>query len=337
MELNCIFEVAVIGLGLIGSAACRYLSLSSDSVLGVGPPEPRDWKTHTGVFASHYDEVRLTRVVDKDDVWSKLAARSIESYKSVEASGIKFHHPVGFLRVTPFYQEQGDTLLAAYETGKRNGAAVELIESGEELKRRFPYFQFQKSHAGLVEGGGAGYVNPRALVQAQLEVAAKHDALIVTETAVSIEPTESGVIITTDSGRLLRAKKVLICADAYSNSLLPNRELALTTHLVSVLLGEVDTEEAEKLKSMPSIIWRLHNHPYFHSIYASPPVSYPDGKRYIKIGGRSGNHTANRPLRSLWNGFTATAGRRKRNRSTRYWWGFYRTRPSSPSLGSRAS
>lgn len=314
MELNCIFEVAVIGLGLIGSAACRYLSLSSDSVLGVGPPEPRDWKTHTGVFASHYDEARLTRVVDKDDVWSKLAARSIESYKSVEASGIKFHHPVGFLRVTPFYQEQGDTLLAAYETGKRNGAAVELIESG-----------------------GAGYVNPRALVQAQLEVAAKHDALIVTETAVSIEPTESGVIITTDSGRLLRAKKVLICADAYSNSLLPNRELALTTHLVSVLLGEVDTEEAEKLKSMPSIIWRLHNHPYFHSIYASPPVSYPDGKRYIKIGGRSGNHTANRPLRSLWNGFTATAGRRKRNRSTRYWWGFYRTRPSSPSLGSRAS
>lgn len=286
MESPRSFEVAVIGLGLIGSAACRHLSLRfGTSVVGIGPPEPRDWEAHAGVFASHYDEARLTRVVDRDDVWSKLAARSIASYKSIEEeSGIKFHHPVGSLRVTPYYQHQGDSLVTAYHTGRRNGAAVELLESGDELKKRFPYFWFEDSHAGVMEQGGAGYVNPRAMVKAQLEIARKHGANLVMETAVKIEGTENGVRIFTDSGRVLVATKVLLCADAYTNLLLRD-SLAFTTNLVSVLLAEVETEDAEKLKDMPSIIWRLHSHPFFHSIYACPPVLYPDGHMYVKIGG----------------------------------------------------
>lgn len=283
------FEVAVIGLGLIGSAACRHLALSSDSVVGIGPQEPRHWKSHMGVFASHYDEARLTRIVDKDDVWSKLAARSILSYAGVEEeSGVKFHHPAGSLRVTPFYQEDGDSLVAAFHSGRRNGAPVELIESGAALKRRFPYFRFEERHAGVMEAGGAGYVNPRAMVKAQLQVAGKHGAEIVPETAVKIEPTEDGFVsILTDTGRILFATKVLLCTDAYTNLLLgPERApLALTTYLVSVLLAEVDTADAAKLNDMPSIIWRLSNHPYFHSVYACPPVLYPDGKTYLKIGG----------------------------------------------------
>ncbi|KAG0563255.1 hypothetical protein KC19_8G016200 [Ceratodon purpureus] len=281
------FEVAVIGLGVIGSAACRHLSLSSQSVLGIGPREPHDWKAHTGVFASHYDEGRLTRIVDKDDVWAKLAARSIASYKAVEEeSGVKFHYPVGSLRVTPFYKEDGDSMVVAYHTGSRNGAPVELIESGDELGKRFPYFHFEERQAGVMEAGGAGYVNPREMVRAQLEVAAKHGAEIVAETAVKVEAGEGGVRIVTDTGRVFEAAKVLLCTDAYTNLLLPEQDaLALTTYLVSVLLAEVDVDEAEKLKGMPSIIWRLRSHPYFHSIYACPPVLYPDGKTCVKIGG----------------------------------------------------
>lgn len=282
------FEVAVIGLGMIGSAACRYLSLQfGNSVVGIGPREPPNWGAHTGVFASHYDQARLTRVVDRDDVWSKLAARSIASYKGIEAeSGIKFHHPVGSLRVTPFYKHQADSLVAAYHTGLRNNAAVELLESGEELKKRFPYFWFEDSHAGVIEEGGAGYVNPRAMVNAQLEIAAKHGAHVVTETVVKVQSRENSVRILTDSGRVLVAAKVLLCTDAYTNMLLPEREsVALATNLVSVLLAEVDLEEVERLKDMPSIIWRLHSHPFFHSIYACPPVRYPDGRMYVKIGG----------------------------------------------------
>jgi len=124
------------------------------------------------------------------------------------------------------------------------------------------------------------------MVKAQLEVAAKHGAHVVPETVVKVQPGEHGVRIVTDSGRILIATRVLLCTDAYTNTLLsPCDSVALTTNLVSVVLAEVDMEEAEKLKEMPSIIWRLHSHPFFHSVYACPPVRYPDGRMFVKIGG----------------------------------------------------
>ena len=37
---------------------------------------------------------------------------------------------------------------------------------------------------------------------------------------------------------------------------------------------------------MPSIIYRLDDDPVLFSIYSLPPVRYPDGKTYYKIGGQ---------------------------------------------------
>ena len=47
-------RVVVIGCGLFGSAATRYLAEQFDGVLCVGPGEPQDKKAHGGVFGSHY-------------------------------------------------------------------------------------------------------------------------------------------------------------------------------------------------------------------------------------------------------------------------------------------
>lgn len=60
------FDIAVIGLGMIGSAALRYLSQPAAGLhtVGIGPAEPRDWASHQGAFASHYDQAQITRVTD---------------------------------------------------------------------------------------------------------------------------------------------------------------------------------------------------------------------------------------------------------------------------------
>ena len=51
------------------------------------------------------------------------------------------------------------------EVANWNGAVVVLLESGEELKAMFPYFHFGEFHVGVVKWrGGAGYVNPLAMV-----------------------------------------------------------------------------------------------------------------------------------------------------------------------------
>ena len=80
------FDIAVIGNGMMGSAASRYLSATGQTVLAIGPGEPADWQAHQGVFASHYDQGRITRIIDPDPVWAHLAARSIAVYPEIEAS-----------------------------------------------------------------------------------------------------------------------------------------------------------------------------------------------------------------------------------------------------------
>ncbi|KAL3696672.1 hypothetical protein R1sor_010748 [Riccia sorocarpa] len=281
------FSVAVIGLGLMGSAACRHLSFATgEKVVGIGPAEPEDWKSHTGVFASHYDEGRITRIVDANSIWSLLAARSIERYGLLEReSGIRFHYPSGSIRVTPNYKKEGDTLSLAYEVGRQNGAEVELLPGKDVLKRRFPFFHFDDGDVGVIESGGAGFINPRAMIQAQLLVAEKQGASVLRETVVELECCSVGVKIRTDGGKSLLAKRVLISADIYSKWLVPGRELALKTFGEIVLLAELGPEEEQRLKNMPSLIWRLKGQGALHSVYACPPVRYPDGKTYLKIGG----------------------------------------------------
>ena len=73
---NHIFEFAVIGGGLFGSAAARHLVSDGHDVVLLAPPEPADRSEHDGVFASHYDEARITRVLDSDPLWSDLARAS---------------------------------------------------------------------------------------------------------------------------------------------------------------------------------------------------------------------------------------------------------------------
>ena len=96
-----IYDCIVIGKGLVGCAAVKYLAKSGMRVSIIGPDEPEDHRTHRGLFSAHYDSSRATRVIDIDPVWSALAQRSQRVYKNIEdESGINFHYPVGRLRLS---------------------------------------------------------------------------------------------------------------------------------------------------------------------------------------------------------------------------------------------
>lgn len=279
------FDVAVVGNGLIGAAATRYLSAAGLRVAGVGPGEPADWQSHQGVFASHYDQGRITRIIDPDQAWALLGKRSIAAYGELEArSSIKFHYAASCLRVSPDVTAPGDTFLQAEQIGRDLDAALTLEREDEGLNEIFPFLRFATGSLALWERGGAGYVNPRQLVQAQLTVARQQAATIIEEAVTQIQPTAQGVALTTNTGRTLQARKVLLSAGAYSGWLL-ERPLDLRRKAVTVLLAELPPAEASRLRAVPSIIYRLADHPILASIYSLPPIVYPDGKSYLKIGG----------------------------------------------------
>ena len=278
-------EVLVIGGGLMGSAAARHLSEAGVEVGLMGPEEPSDWTRHDGVFASHYDQGRITRSLDKDPVWGRLAQRSIARYRALEtASGIRFYEPCGFLHVGPPPTSPDDRLARAETVGKQLGLRFERLND-EALRQRFPYLYVPPGAVGLYEPDHAGVINPRTLIRTQQAVARAHNATLLCDTALSAHRTGNEVEVQTHSGTTYRCRKLLVAAGAFTNSFaLLDQRLALDVKAETVWLGRVSPAEAQRLHGMPSIWYDFDWHPRFPYAYLVPPLLYPDGHYYFKIG-----------------------------------------------------
>lgn len=273
-----VFDVAVVGKGLFGAAAARYLSAFGGSVVVIGPDEPA--ADDATVYASHYDEGRLTGLFGRSPVWSRLAQHSLRSHPDLEAaSGIRFYDPVGRLRVHhhPKDEAQLDAISAKFDAPYALLTPVELAE-------RFPYFQFPTACQRLYEPAPAGMINPRALIRAQLAVAAQHGAVVVREVATAVQPTPSSVTITLQNGATIHARKLLLATGAFTNAfnLLP-RPLDLRVKSETILLAEVTPADAARLGGMPVVDYDLST-PLLDDFYLTPPVGYPDGRLALKLG-----------------------------------------------------
>lgn len=283
------FDILVIGAGMIGAAAARYLSAGGARVGVVGPAEPTEWRTHTGVFASHYDQGRITRIIDPDPIWSRWARDAIAAYPEIaQRSGIDFHVVCGGLNLV---HRPGDAVgkeARLHANGAAFGATYRTID-GDGLAHSFPFLHFPAGFAGVWETGAAGYINPRSLVAAQLKIAELQGAQIIRQTAISVSEEGKNLRVETDDGSALTAGKVLVATGGFANchNLLLGRRLSYIPKLRTILLAELSGDEAERLAAMPTIICPVLDDPLLASIYVLPPVLYPDGKRYIKLGGNN--------------------------------------------------
>ena len=273
------FKYIVVGRGLMGAAAARHLARQVEGVAVIGPDEPDDRKTHDGVFASHYDEGRITRTIDPDRNWALLANRSIARYGEIaRESGIDFYCEVGCVVVAP---DGSDYLERTRQAAVSLGVETSHLD-GSGLKAVFPFFAFPDAAAGLFEARGAGYISPRKLVKAQSMLAEKAGATVIRDHAVSIREEGGRATVETAGGVTYRAEKVLLAAGGFSiaRNLLP-QPVAMTVYGRTVTLFEVSEADALRLAAMPSLILDV---PGIH-IYLLPPIRYPDGKYYLKIGG----------------------------------------------------
>lgn len=278
------FKVLVIGRGMMGSAAAKYLAREIDGVGVIGPDEPEDKRAHDGVFASHYDEGRITRTIDPHPVWARLANRSIARYREIEReSGLNFFSEVGCL-VAGAERASGDDYIANVisAAGSLNAQTTLLDDDG--LRARFPFFSIEAGSEGVFEPQGAGHISPRRLVAAQSRLAEKAGARLIRETALNILPHTNGVDVVTAEGGRYTAEKVLVATGGFTiaENLLP-QPVDLKVYARTIVFMEVDEAEAARLADMPSLITKPHDPR--DAIYMLPPIRYPDGQFYLKIGG----------------------------------------------------
>lgn len=279
------FDYIVIGKGLWGSAAGRYLSQWGHQVAIIGPDEPENPQIHDGVFASHYDQGRLTRQLDRNPIYSLAAKQAIANYRMLEEqSGVSFYNPVGMIladRAGLNGRYTGNPVAAAAELG----VDYHFYQPGDtSWQTQFPYLAFPSDFAILFEPDPAGYINPRGILKAQLTIAQKQGAKLISEMVVGVTADDDGVSVQTKEGQQYRAQKILVAAGAFTNfcGLLP-RPIPLRIKTETIILARVSDQTAAELEKMPTIIYEIDD-PEIEDIYVAPPILYPDGRFYIKMG-----------------------------------------------------
>lgn len=278
------FDYLVIGKGLMGSAAARYLSAHSSRVAIIGPDEPANMATHPGVFSSHYDEGRITRRLARDEVWAHLADRAIRQYALLEeASGLRFHVPVGCLTVahTP---EESRYLRGRDEIARLLGVNYAVLEDAAAIQHNFPFLAFPAGYQGNYELAPAGYINPRTLIRAELHVARQNGATIRNDEVHHLTTSPTHITVTTQRGDTYQAEKVLVATGAFANCYgVLARPLALRVKSETIIMAQITPAEADRLGDMPALIYEI-NSPVLKDIYLLPPIRYPDGHFYLKMG-----------------------------------------------------
>lgn len=214
-----IYDVAVVGLGAMGSAALYQLGKLGLSVIGIDRFPP----PHTS--GSHHGGSRVTRRAIGEGSWYvPLAVRSHEIWRELEAAtGEQMLHEVGCLYIgkeadpdegfgRPRWMET--TAAAARE----HGIALETL-SPAEAQRRFPQFAVADGEVCYFEPGG-GYLRPEVCIGTQLRLAEGPKVTVATaNAAVAVRQEGDYVVVVTCNGEV-RAAKAIVSAGAGAAKLL---------------------------------------------------------------------------------------------------------------------
>lgn len=266
-------RTAVIGRGLWGSAAARHLAQSGAHVTLIGPTEPKRKQFHQGVFASHWDEGRITRKNALDAYWVGVSTAAIDRYAQIEAQG-----GISFYTETGAVMAGGGSFMDRVEVGCRaHRVPCELLDHAG-LAERFPFFRFPSHFTATYEPDRAGHISPRRLVAAQTKAAQTLGATVVDATVKGLADRRDYVEVVTED-ETHRFDHVLVAAGYNTDNVL-GRAAQMDVYARTVAFFEVSQDEATRLAGMPTLVYDTPEDPYL-----LPPIRYPDGKFYVKLGG----------------------------------------------------
>ena len=166
-----------------------------------------------------------------------------------------------------------------------NSLACEEVNE-EFVKERWSYFVPPENCTGRFSKDYNGYISIRNLVVACRIVAKNNGVDIIADVVKDITKTsESYYSLTMANGDVILSKKVVVACGSFSNffNILPTKrqlDLQLVGH--TVLKFELDEADTEKMTNFPSMIYKPD--PDSSYIYILPPIKYPNGKTYLKIG-----------------------------------------------------
>jgi sarcosine oxidase len=264
------FDVIVIGLGAMGSAALYQLAKRGARVAGFdrfSPPHDQ---------GSSHGDTRITRLaIGEGEHYTPLVRRSHEIWRDIEKEiGADLLTQCGELIISSAARASSMHVEGFFdntiEAARKYGIAHELLDT-EQLRARFPLFEVRDDEVGYYEPE-AGFVRPEACIAAQLSVAETHGAVIYrNETVLRFDASQNGVTVETDRGRY-QADKIVVSAGAWLPKLLGGSfENLLKVYRQVLHWFAIDGDPSlYRPACFPVFIWERPDWPY--GIYGFPAI-----------------------------------------------------------------
>ena len=270
------YDVVVAGLGAMGSAAAYQLARSGASVLGVDRYHP----PHT--LGSTHGDTRITRVaIGEGLAYVPLVRRSHEIWREIEQeTGARILSPCGGLVMAPprvAFEMHGSESFLEHTVAAAEAYDVEHERlDTSELAARFPQFALAGDEQGCYEPG-AGFVRPEVAVEAQLRLARRLGATLVSgERVVGYVDHGTHVTVRTTS-RTVEASALVITAGPWLPELVPDLAPSVKIHRQVLFWFDLrDPAAYPGLRDSPVYIW-WPGGDRSDLIYGFPMVDGPSG------------------------------------------------------------
>lgn len=267
------YDVIVIGLGAMGSAAAYQLAQRGQRVLGIEQFTP----AHS--LGSSHGATRIVRkayferpdyvplLVRTYELWDELAARS----------GRKLFTRCGALMIG---RPESEVVAGTLASARRWSLPHELL-SPAQLRERFPQFSLPQDQVAVFEAD-AGYVPPELAILTNLELATEAGAELRFKTVVeAVDLTTDGVRVVA-GGQRISAAKVVVATGAWAGRLADLGRYGVkvtrqTVHWFEPTTGVTDFTDDR----FPVFVWALPMPPGEPGVelYGFPHV---DGDRGVK-------------------------------------------------------
>ena len=248
------FDVIVVGLGAMGSAAAFQLSRRGQRVLGLDRFHP----PHTQ-GSSHGRSRIIREAYFEHPDYVPLVQRAYELWGDLEQlSGRRLFRRTGGLMIG---SPGGVLVQGSLRSAREHGLAHEVLTAAD-LVQRYGIFQPDPSMLAVLEPR-AGVLFPEEIISTHLDLAGRQGATFrFDERVVGWEAGDRGVTVSTERGKFT-ASRLLLSAGAWMNELLPGSTLPLSIER-QVLCWFEPRAEREAWRGCPVYLWEYGAGNFFY-------------------------------------------------------------------------
>ena len=217
------YDVAVVGLGAMGSAAAHRLALRGQRVIGFDRFRPPHMMGSThgdsrGIREAYYEDPSYVPFVRRAyDLWDELA----------DTIGQPLFRQTGAITLGA---ENASMVQGVLASAREHDIDVDLMDAAE-LRRRYPAILADDDLVGVLERRG-GMIDIETALNGQLDQAARHGAELHFDEPVErwlpadMDDLESPIVINTANGTY-EAERMVVTAGAWNAGLLGKLDLPL--------------------------------------------------------------------------------------------------------------